>query len=332
VLVITSGDPLSVTVELLAPLLHAARHRRHGACVIGSGWQWRDQAMRLGVTLPEMTPVPSLAAVRPGHLALLDVGAAEDQRLAEDMSDKARGALAKRCLDRLADERPAGPLAVVTAPIDKHACHQAGYLHPGQTEFFEALWGSPAVMTLAGPRLRVGLVSNHLALRDVPGVVTRERVEAKLDLFVRTLQSSFHLLRPKIAVCGLNPHAGDRGLFGDDEAQAIEPAIAAARTRHPEATIDGPLPADTVFYRAYQGRYDGVLAMYHDQGLGPLKTVHFDDAVNLSGGLPHFRASPDHGPARDLFMKRQASDKSMAAALDLATAYLAHRAGEGSRG
>lgn len=340
-LVLTSGDPHSVTVEILAPLLAAtstASYLRQGpVVVIGSAWQWQDQAQRLGLTLPAMESVTTLAAARAGKLAFLDVGTPDDSRPAETLAPAARGALAVRCLERLKTETAGraatAPLAVVTAPIDKHACQSAGYAFPGQTEFFENLWGSAAVMTLAGPRLRVGLVTNHLALRDVPGRLSQDLIRRKLALFARTLRESFRIARPRIAVAGLNPHASDQGLFGDEEARLLTPAIAAVREaealefRADGAEIVGPLPADTVFYRALHGSYDGVLAMYHDQGLGPLKTVHFDDAVNLSGGLRHFRASPDHGPAKDLFLARRASPKSFAAALDLAVNYLERGAG-----
>ena len=324
-LVITLGDPHSVTVELLAGLLpDLVRTTQAPVAVVGSAWQWQDQERRLGLRPVAFRPAARLADVAGPGLHFVDLGAASDQVPAETMSPTARGAAAVRPLAALRGlaPGPGGRLAVVTGPIDKHACALAGYAFPGQTEYFEDLWGGRAVMTLAGPRLRVGLVTNHLALRDVPGAVTRELVETKLALLVRTLSEAFLIPRPRVALCGLNPHAGDQGLFGDEEPRVLEPALAAARARFPDATLAGPLPADTAFYRAYQGAFDGVLALYHDQGLGPLKTVHFDDAVNLSGGLPHFRASPDHGPAQDLFLKKQASPRSFAAALALACRYL----------
>jgi 4-hydroxythreonine-4-phosphate dehydrogenase len=246
-----------------------------------------------------------------------------DARPAEELAAPVRGALAVRSLAQvgaLTAAVPAGRrLAVITGPIDKHACVLAGFAHGGQTEYFEELWGAPAVMTLAGSRLRVGLVTNHLPLKDVPKALTAGTVLAKLALFVRTLREAFGCKRPRVAVCGVNPHAGDGGLFGDEESRCLAPALAAFKG---DADVTGPVPADTAFYRAYHGAFDGVLAMYHDQGLGPLKTVHFDDAVNLSGGLPHFRASPDHGPARDLFLRKAASPASFALTLDLAAAYL----------
>jgi 4-hydroxythreonine-4-phosphate dehydrogenase len=331
-LVVTLGEPYSVNVELLAPLVQGPLGRTLAGdrvALVGSAWQWRDQLQRLGVTPPPTEAVASLAAVRPGALAFLDVGDAGVERPAESLSPAERGRVAVRALEALRTLGDEPCVAVVTGPIDKHACHAAGYGFPGQTEFFEELWRGDAVMTLAGPRLRVGLVTNHLRLADVPRAVTRALVERKLGLFATTLASSFGVAAPRIAVVGLNPHAGDQGLFGDEERVAIAPAIEAVRRQPPVAglTIDGPVPADTAFHRAYHGRYDGVLAMYHDQGLGPLKTVHFDDGVNLSGGLRHLRVSPDHGPAADLFLAGKASGASWRAAMELAVAHLRRGAG-----
>lgn len=258
-LVITMGDPWGVSVELLAPLLARGDAGKGPVSVIGSRWHWQDQVRR--GKLPDL----------PAGITFVDVGDAATSRGAESLTPAERGAVARRSLEALKTFAPAARLAVVTAPIDKHAAHAAGYEFPGQTEFFEHLWGGPAVMTLAGPKLKVGLVTNHLPLRDVPTKVTRALVEQKLALFVRTLRESFGVRTPRVAVCGLNPHAGDQGLFGDEDVRVVAPAVEAA-IRAGGAEIHGPLPADTVFYRAVQGRYDGVLAMYHDQGLGPLKT------------------------------------------------------------
>ncbi len=325
-LVVTLGDPFSINIEILASLMIQMPPRAtHSIVFVGSAWQWQDQTKRAGLTTLVPTPITQFAdAGRPG-LHFLDVGAKEHARPAEALTSKQRGEVAKASLDRLTTLGAVRDLAVLTAPIDKHAAAEAGYPFPGQTEFFEHLWKAPAVMTLAGPKLRVGLVTNHLPLAAVADAITPKLVEKKLELFIATLRASFGIARPRVAICGVNPHAGDQGLFGSEDKLVVAPAVAAVAARHPDVELSGPVPADTAFYRAYQGRFDGVLAMYHDQGLGPLKTVHFDDAVNLSGGLPHFRASPDHGPASDLFLKGGASAKSFAEALRLAVQYLAQR-------
>jgi 4-hydroxythreonine-4-phosphate dehydrogenase len=319
-LIVTLGDPHSTTVELLAPLLPAVV-RELPVVLVGAVWHWRDQLTRLGSRAPTARPLASLAEppTAPG-LYMLDSGGAE--KPAESLSPQERGLISLKALEALSALPTMKRLAVVTAPIDKAACHAAGYRLGGQTEYFEELWDGDAVMTLAGPRLRVGLVTNHMPLAHVSATLTPGLVTSKALRFAATLQQIFGIAAPRVAVCGLNPHAGDGGLFGDEDARVIAPAVAAASAQATGTTFAGPLPADTVFYRGYHGAYDGVLAMYHDQGLGPLKTVHFDDAVNVSGGLRHLRVSPDHGPARDLFLARRASGASWSAALALALKYL----------
>lgn len=324
-LVITLGDPHGVTIELVSALLADGRRAGRAPIVlVGSAWQWRDQLARLGRPDPGPRPIADIAAVAGPGLYLHDVGAAADAHPAETLDEAARGGASVRALEWLKTLPSRQRLAVVTGPIDKHAAAAAGFRHPGQTEYFEELWRAKAVMTLAGPRLRVGLVTNHLPLRDVARSLNALNVIDKAKLFVTTLRESFGIVQPRVAVCGLNPHAGDQGLFGDEEVRLIAPCLERVREHFRSgAVITGPLPADTAFHLAYTGTFDGVLAMYHDQGLGPLKTVHFDDAINLSGGLPHFRASPDHGPARDLFLKGRASPASFTTAVDLALEYLA---------
>ena len=327
-LVITLGDPHSVNIELLAPLL-----RKPGlleatpVVLVGSAWQWRDQCQRLGFDGGSPQLIKSPAQVQGPGLYLAEVGPHEGAAPAETLDPVVRGAMSLRALAWLRQcPKDLQRLAVVTAPIDKYACAQAGFTHGGQTEFFADLWGGEAVMILAGPRLRVGLATNHLPLRDVADALSEDLIVAKLNLLIASLTSVFAQVQPRIAVCGLNPHAGDSGLFGDEERLIITPAILRVQAEQVAArsgvVISGPLPADTAFHRAYHGEFAAVLAMYHDQGLGPLKTVHFDTAVNVSGGLKHFRASPDHGPARDLFLQHRASSASMELALSLALNHL----------
>jgi 4-hydroxythreonine-4-phosphate dehydrogenase len=332
-LVVTLGDPFSVNVELLAPLLAERQGRiasargpaaSHATVLVGAREQWETQASHLGAPELELTPVGALGHVPTGQggLYFLDVGAGLPQRSAESWAEAERGAAAVRALATLDGFAPHGALAVVTAPIDKHAASLAGFAHPGQTEFFEAIWRTPGVMVLAGDRLRVGLATNHVRLADVASTLSVELVARKAATLAHTLTSSFGVATPRIAVLGVNPHAGDGGLFGDEETRLVLPALEKARAAAPHAELTGPLPADTAFHFALQGAYDGLLAMYHDQGLGPFKTVHFDDGINLTGGLPHLRVSPDHGPAQSLFLAGRAAPSSMAAALAAAWTYL----------
>ena len=326
-LVFTLGDPYSVNVELAHPWLAGEPARdllRAGVAIaiVGSWTQWLDQEQRLQRQPLHCEHRSSLLQAGPGSISFIDIDPGGRAVAADQLTSQERGRIAVAALAVLRHlPPPSQPLAVVTGPIDKHACHAAGFGFPGQTEFFADLWQAPAIMTLAGPRLRVGLVTNHLPLAAVPALIDTELVEQKLSLFVKTLRQAFGLAAPRVAVCGLNPHASDHGLFGDQEARVIAPAIAAVRTQT-GVEIVGPLPADTVFYRCFHGHYDGVLAMYHDQGLGPLKTVHFDEAVNLSGGLPHLRVSPDHGPAADLFLQERASPRSFERAFELAANFV----------
>lgn len=347
-LVVTLGDPYGVTIELLADALRAGGLAGPWPVVlVGSNWHWQDQLRRLGHSLGteiEITVLrgaqaaSELLRVRGSGLYFVDVGSQAGEAPAETLTPVIRGELAVGALHWLRELEAARratsvttPLAVVTGPIDKYAAGAAAFGYPGQTEFFAALWQSQAIMILAGPKLRVGLVTNHLALRDVAKTLSSDLICAKAILLARSIRSTYGIERPRLAITGLNPHASDGGLFGDEEHQIIAPAVQRAQTQLGlEATLTGPLPADTAFYRGYRGDFDAVLAMYHDQGLGPLKTVHFDDAVNVSGGLKHFRASPDHGPAADIFLRRQASPASMTAAIKLAADYL-HKFGENTR-
>lgn len=216
--------------------------------------------------------------------------------------------------DRCRDGVAAG---VVTAPISKAAIHLAGCHFPGHTELLAERCGvKKVVMMLGGDRLKVCLATTHLALREVPAALTTAAILECIRIIDGAFRCSFGIARPRLAVLGLNPHAGESGLFGDEEARVIAPAIAAARATGIDAS--GPHSADTLFHFAAQGRYDAVLAMYHDQGLGPLKLLHFEDAVNVTLGLPIVRTSVDHGTAYDLAGTGMASEKSLVAAVRMA--------------
>jgi 4-hydroxythreonine-4-phosphate dehydrogenase len=207
--------------------------------------------------------------------------------------------------------------AVVTAPIHKAALTAVGFAFPGQTEFLGArLGGVETTMLLAGDTLRVALVTTHLRLADVPRAVTRERVESTIRRLHAGLRVGWGIARPRIAVLGLNPHAGESGLFGPEDAATIAPAVAACRAE--DVDCRGPLPGDGTFAPRARSAFDGFVAMYHDQGLAALKAVDGGDAVNVTLGLPVPRTSPDHGTARDIAGRGVADAGSMSAALRLA--------------
>lgn len=207
--------------------------------------------------------------------------------------------------------------AVVTAPVNKARLMEAGFGFPGQTEFFAARLGAAdfAMMLAAGP-LRVVPVTTHLALRDVPRVLTTDLVARRVRTTATALVRDFGIAAPRIAVLGLNPHAGEQGRFGDEEARVILPALEALRAEGLD--VAGPLPADAVFPRRSRSAWDAVVGMFHDQVLGPFKALADGAGVNVTLGLPAVRTSPDHGTAEDIAGKGLADATSMTAALELA--------------
>lgn len=207
---------------------------------------------------------------------------------------------------------------IVTAPISKENIQKAGFSWPGHTEFLAEMAGAKNVeMCFISDRLKVALVTRHVSLADAIRSVRCERILACGRTVEDLLCKNFKIRRPRIAVCGLNPHAGEKGLFGDQELTEIRPAITKLN-RSGRGLFIGPLPADTVFHQALAGAYDLVLAMYHDQGLIPFKTVSFDRGVNLTAGLPFVRTSPVHGTAFDIAGLGKANPSSMSAAIELA--------------
>jgi 4-hydroxythreonine-4-phosphate dehydrogenase len=210
--------------------------------------------------------------------------------------------------------------AIVTAPISKESTHLAGSKYPGHTEMLKDLSGSnQAVMMFEGEKFKVMLVTIHEALSNVPKLISKDRVLSTIKLTHDSLVNLFKIEAPKIVVCGLNPHAGESGAFGNEEIDHIIPAVEEARELG--INVEGPLPADTLFYYANQGKWDAVVAMYHDQGLIPFKMVSFNDGVNITLGLPIIRTSPDHGTAFDIAWKGVADPSSMIAAIKVAAQF-----------
>lgn len=358
-LYVTLGDPHSINIECLLSVLGSKKPKSGlKVTLIGSLWHWQNQCRRLNI---EPEPLLEALGVRFIDIDAIHPARAKDwMQPAEQLEPSQRGSVALASLlelKRLTAHAQPGSVSVLTCPIDKAATQSAGlqaFPFAGHTEFFADLWQGEALMLLAGPKLKVALASTHIALKEVADTLTPERVARRLDQLVAAFGQLPHLLTPglglglsldaddskdqggaahqtdttqlrlpRIAVSGLNPHCSDGGLFGTEEQSWLNTCVAEARRAHlGSAQISGPWPADTVFYRTYQGEFDAVLAMYHDQGLGPLKTVHFSEAINITCGLKHVRTSPDHGPARDLFLKRRADDQSFARAFDVAAGAL----------
>ena len=218
------------------------------------------------------------------------------------------GRLAGRAIERAVEMAGAGVVqGIVTAPIDKSALHAGGFPYPGHTEMLGHLTASRVAMMLASDRLRVVLATTHVPLRQVPDALTREGIFAIAALTREGLREWFGITEPRIALCALNPHAGDGGRFGNEDEEVLAPA---AR----EAKIEGPFPADTVFVRAIRGEFDAVIAPYHDVGMTAIKVASFGSAVNITLGLPFPRTSPDHGTALDIAGHGRADASSMIAA------------------
>jgi 4-hydroxythreonine-4-phosphate dehydrogenase len=247
-------------------------------------------------------------------------------------SDGARCALASLELATGLARSPSAR-ALVTGPVSKAQLYAIGFTYPGQTEFVAERCGvarDNAVMMLAGPSLRVVPMTTHVPLAAVPGMLTVELVVAKGRATARGLCRNFGLTNPRLAVAGLNPHAGESGTIGREEIDVLEPAVAQLRTEGIDAS--GPFAADTLFHGRARARYDAVLCPTHDQALIPLKTLHFDEGVNLTLGLPIVRTSPDHGTAFELAGRDRAHPGAMIAAIRMAAAAADARAEQAAVG
>jgi 4-hydroxythreonine-4-phosphate dehydrogenase len=217
--------------------------------------------------------------------------------------------------------------AVVTGPVSKEQLYNIGFTHPGQTEFVAERCGvsaSNVAMMLAGPSLRTVPVTTHVALGQVQGLLTQGLIEARGRAALRGLQRNFGIVQPRLAVAAFNPHAGEGGALGSEEIDIIEPAIAALRAEGWHVT--GPHSADAMFHASARAQYDAALCMYHDQALIPLKTLHFEEGVNITLGLPIVRTAPDHGTAFDIAGQDRADPRAMAAAIRVAASAAAYRA------
>ncbi|HOX06992.1 MAG TPA: 4-hydroxythreonine-4-phosphate dehydrogenase PdxA [Planctomycetota bacterium] len=305
-LAVTMGDPAGIGPEVALKALASPGAADAGPFVlVGSRRVFAETAQRLGLAAGAPCEVLDCTPVEPaGRFGALHADLAE--AAARSVEEAAGLALAGRAA------------GVVTAPLTKEGLHLAKRPYPGHTEMLAALCGTPGaeLMLLAGGGLRVALVTTHLALADVPSMITPERIGRRLDALAAGLARDFAIPRPRIGVLALNPHAGEGGRFGSEELKVIAPAIEAARARG--VTAAGPLAADTAFRRQLAGEFDALLAMYHDQGLPVLKTLAFEAGVNVTLGLPIVRTSPDHGTAYDIAGRSTASERSMLAALRLA--------------
>jgi 4-hydroxythreonine-4-phosphate dehydrogenase len=308
-LALTCGDPSGIGPEIVASWLATHAADAAGVAVLGPR-RWLDSiplrgAQPIAVGAEDFTPVPGKPSI-----------------------DGAQAALA--AMERAAQGTKQGEFCgVVTGPVSKSWLQKAGYRFPGQTEFFADRWGGEPTMAFCGGKLIVVLLTWHIPLREVPAQLSEAN-------FRRSIAAADELARafgpadrgdspvPRIAVCGLNPHAGEDGLLGTEERDAVDPLLDRLRASWPG--LSRTQPADTVFGRALRGEFDAIVALYHDQGLAPLKTIDFEESVNVTLGLPFVRTSPDHGTAYDIAGRGVASARSFANAVDVARRLIKRRA------
>lgn len=307
---ITLGDPAGIGPEIVAAALHAApREWLDRIIVYGDKLPLERGAKLMGVPVPDVTLVGSGQGDRavPGAPDLIS-GAAQVAYLEAAVAAASRGELG----------------AIVTCPISKTWARRAGFEFLGHTEMLATRLGARDVcMFFIGPKLKVALTTVHRPLAEVVTDLSTERVRVVIELVVASMVRDLGVTAPRIGVVGLNPHAGEDGLLGDEDAEIIAPALVEPL---PPATLLGPLVPDAAFRDAVRGRYDALVAMYHDQGLIPVKLVDFDESVNVTLGLPIVRTSPDHGTAYDIAGKGIARTVSMQRAIALAIEMVARRA------
>ena len=330
---ITMGDPAGIGPEIILKALAEIAERDGTATfapiVYGTRQAMAEAARALGMAVSFVAPPASAGWPT---VALVECGEPRHPiRIAT--LDAEAGRLAFAAIERAVRDAMEGDIAaIVTAPISKEAINLAGYAYAGHTDMLADLTGSrDTCMLLAHDKLRVAHVSTHVALAKVPSLVTPERITRVLELTLDALHR-FGIAKPRIAVAALNPHAGEGGLFGDEDASVIAPTVEAFRKRGEDVT--GPISGDTVFVRALGNEFDAVIAMYHDQGHIPLKLLGFRidpvarkwtalSGVNITLGLPFVRTSVDHGTAFDIAGKGVASAQSMVEAIDFALAMIA---------
>ncbi len=278
----------------------------------------RARQLQLPLHIEEFNPSQRRIARPPGHLAVMAVRCPSPVRCGHP--DAANAAYTLATLDRASDGCLDGTFdAMVTGPVHKAVINDAGFAFTGHTEYLAARCGGlRPVMMLAAPGLRVALATTHLPLQQVSAHINRAGLTEIIEILHRDLQRWFGIASPRLGICGLNPHAGEDGHFGREEIEIITPVLELLRRRG--WRLDGPLPADTIFTPPQRGRYDAILAMYHDQGLAPLKALGFGQAVNVTLGLPLLRTSVDHGTALSLAGSGRAGVGSMIAAVETAAA------------
>ncbi|HYC02533.1 MAG TPA: 4-hydroxythreonine-4-phosphate dehydrogenase PdxA [Azospirillaceae bacterium] len=331
-LALTMGEPAGIGGEI-ALMAWAARRERAlpPFLLLDDPARLADLARRIGLDVPvrAVASPEEAAGLFDSALPVLPVALAVPAE--PGRPDPANGRAVIESIDRAVElVRQGRAAAVVTNPIQKSSLYAAGFKHPGHTEYLAHLAGmaEEPVMLLEGGGLRVVLATIHVPLVEVPKVLTKDAIVHVARVTARALRTDFGVASPRLAVAGLNPHAGEAGTIGREEIDVIVPAVSALRAEGIDA--QGPYPSDTLFHAGARARYDAVVCMYHDQGLIPLKTLDFDTGVNVTLGLPFVRTSPDHGTATGIAGTGTASPSSLIQAMLTARDIAARRRGKGA--
>lgn len=318
-LAITIGDPGGVGPEIIVKAINSSKVRNYYTPLVIGDRIAMEEALRLLKLSLKLRVIRSPDEFRSAHkdnsLDLIDMGIIKKFEKNKPTTEGSRACVSyiKKAVELALNNQVEG---IVTAPISKEALKMAGFTWSGHTEMLADLTNTKdyAMMLTGGP-LRVILVTIHTALKDVPDLITKDRVLKTIRLAKKACDM-FDIKNPRIAVAGLNPHAGEAGIFGDEEIKEIAPAIEEAIKEG--VPVSGLYPPDTVFHKALKGEFDIVVCMYHDQGLIPLKMIAFDEGVNATIGLPFIRTSPNHGTAYDIAWKGMANPSSMIEAIKVA--------------
>jgi 4-phospho-D-threonate 3-dehydrogenase / 4-phospho-D-erythronate 3-dehydrogenase len=317
IIAITIGDFNGIGPELaLKAAIHPAVKIICAPILVGPLGVFEETARRCKLKSPFVQT--TLFRVNKSGFSIIDIGDGIGADIQYGTTSKTAGRSAGAAIERAVELCLQGKVAaMVTAPLSKEALNLAGYSFPGQTEMIALLSRSQSVvMMLVSDKMRVGLVTIHTAIKDVSANITREKVIEKISIINASLKKDFDLKNPRLAVLALNPHAGEKGLFGTEDDVIIAPAI--ADSQKAGILAEGPFPADAFFGTHAYEKYSGIVAMYHDQGLIPLKMISFSKGVNFSAGLKVVRTSPDHGTAYNIAGKNKANISSMIEAVKMA--------------
>ncbi len=315
---VTMGDPSGIGPEVIIKYLLYEPANRNRVVVFGAHEVFEHylNLFGMGMNINIIESVDDIAtSYRDGALNIIQKEPFDMSRFEIGRLSEYSGAWAYRCVVSAIDAAIASKIdAVVTGPLNKKAMNMAGFHYQGHTEILAERTGvKDYVMMLASKRFRVALVTTHVALRDVPKLINKEKIVKTIEIVDKDLKKWFGIEKPKIAVSALNPHNSDGGLMGDEEERYIIPAVKEARSMGIDA--HGSFSPDTLFIKNRRSEYDCFVAMYHDQGLIPLKVLYFDSSVNITLGIPIIRTSPDHGTAFDISGKLVANHKSIAEAI-----------------